>query len=228
MHEPLLRGAPGGRCRRRNGGDAVFDRPVARTVDGDAGTAAETGQQTATARNLQSGRVSWMCRSRGPAGSRPPRFEFGSGRVGRERTISREESAATSAEHSPCLREINVPDGSRSLLPSPDTVLCQERVARHLAFCPTPAAATIRYGVPLVRTANSATLSTTEQRHLAAVAAEPDQEREPSQRNAHDEAPGCQARKAPTLLSSTRGWLGRREDCGRRLRPGFSARRREG
>ena len=80
----------------------------------------------------------------------PTRFEFGSGRVGRERTISREECPATSAGHSPCLREVNVPDGRRSPLPSPDTVVCQERVARHLAFCPTPAPATIRYGVPLV------------------------------------------------------------------------------
>jgi hypothetical protein len=34
-------------------------------------------------------RVSWMCRSRGPAGSHPPRSEFGSGWVGRERTLSR-------------------------------------------------------------------------------------------------------------------------------------------
>src|SRR5207244_12715609 len=92
-------------------------------------------------------RVSWMCRSRGPVGSYPPRFEFGSGRVGRGQTISREESAATSAGHSPCLREINVPDGRRSPLPSPDTVVCQERVARHLAFCPTPAPATVRYDV---------------------------------------------------------------------------------
>jgi hypothetical protein len=87
----------------------------------------------------------------------PPRK--GEGFVGRGRTVSREESAATSAGHSPCLREINVPDGRRSPLPSPDTVVCQKRVARHLAFCPTPAPATIRYGVPLVRTANPATLS---------------------------------------------------------------------
>src|SRR5438067_5894176 len=92
-----------------------------------------------------------MCCARGPAGSYPPRFELGSGWVGRERTLSREESAATSAGHSPCLREVNVPDGRRSPLPSPDTVVCQERVARHLAFCPTPAPATIRYGVLLVR-----------------------------------------------------------------------------
>jgi hypothetical protein len=89
-------------------------------------------------------RVPWMCRSSGPAGSHPPRFEFGSGRVGRERTISREESAATSAGHSPCLHEVNVPDGRRRPLPSPDTVVCQKRVARHLAFCPTPAPAIIR------------------------------------------------------------------------------------
>ena len=87
--------------------------------------------------------------------------------MGRERTISREESAATSAGHSPCLREVNVPDGRRSPLPSPDTVVCQERVARHLAFCPTPAPVTIRYGVPLVRTANPATLSTMGDREVA-------------------------------------------------------------
>ncbi len=30
--------------------------------------------------------------------------------------------------------------------------MCQERVARHLAFCPTPAPVTIRYGILLVRT----------------------------------------------------------------------------
>jgi hypothetical protein len=112
-------------------------------------------------------RVSWMCRSRGRAGSRPPRFELGSGWVGRERTISREECPATSAGHSPCLREVNVPDGRRSPLPSPDTVVCQERVARHLAFCPTPAPVTIRYGVPLVTTANPATLSTMGDREVA-------------------------------------------------------------
>src|SRR5207245_8871765 len=87
-----------------------------------------------------------------PAGAHPPRFEFGSGRVGRERTISWEECPATSAGHSPCLREVNVTDGRRSPLPSPDTVVCQERVARHLAFCPTPAPVTIRSGVLLVRT----------------------------------------------------------------------------
>jgi hypothetical protein len=29
--------------------------------------------------------------------------------------------------------------------------VCEERVARHLAFCPTPAPATIRYGVSLLR-----------------------------------------------------------------------------
>jgi hypothetical protein len=34
-------------------------------------------------------RVSWMCCSRGPAGSRPPRSKFGSGWVDRERTVSR-------------------------------------------------------------------------------------------------------------------------------------------
>src|SRR2546421_9289067 len=107
-----------------------------------------------------------MCCARGPAGSYPPRFELGSGRVGRERTISREESAATSAGHSPCLREVNVPDGRRSPLPSPDTLVCQERVARHLAFCPTPAPATIRYGVSLVTTANPATLSTVGDREV--------------------------------------------------------------
>jgi hypothetical protein len=71
--------------------------------------------------------------------------------VGRERNVSREECPATSAGHSPCLREVNVPDGRRSPLPSPDTVVCQERVARHLAFCPTPAPATIRYGVLAVK-----------------------------------------------------------------------------
>jgi hypothetical protein len=87
--------------------------------------------------------------------------------VGRERTISREECPATSAGHSSCLREVNVPDGRRSPLPSPDTVVCQERVARHLAFCPTPAPVTIRYGVPLVTTANPATLSTMGDREVA-------------------------------------------------------------
>ncbi len=75
--------------------------------------------------------------------------------MGRERTVSREECPATSAGHSPCLREVNVPDGSGSRLPLPDTVVCQERVARHLAFCPTPAPVTIRYGVRLVRTGES-------------------------------------------------------------------------
>src|SRR2546421_3841443 len=108
-----------------------------------------------------------MCRSRGPAGSDPPRFEFGSGWVGRERTISREESAATSAGHSPCLREVNVPDGRRSPLPSPDTVVCQKRVARPLPFCPPPAPATIRYGVPLVTRENPATRSTMGDREVA-------------------------------------------------------------
>jgi hypothetical protein len=46
--------------------------------------------------------------------------------VGRERTVSREECPATSTGHSPCLREVNVPDGRRSPLPSPDTVVCQK------------------------------------------------------------------------------------------------------
>src|SRR5437899_12574188 len=80
--------------------------------------------------------------------------------VCRGRHVSREECPTTSAGHSPCLREVNVPDGSRSPLPSPDTVVCQERVTRHLAFCPTPAPATIRYAVPSARTAHPATLST--------------------------------------------------------------------
>jgi hypothetical protein len=55
-----------------------------------------------------------MGRSRAPAGSHPPRFEFGSGWVGRERTISRDDCLGTSAGHSPCLCEVNVPDGRRS------------------------------------------------------------------------------------------------------------------
>src|SRR5207245_4203934 len=69
-----------------------------------------------------------------------------------------EECPGHLVRHSPCLREVNVPYGRRSSLPSTDTVVCQERVTRHLAFCPTPAPATIRYGIPLVRTANPATL----------------------------------------------------------------------
>jgi hypothetical protein len=73
-------------------------------------------------------------------------FVFTPAKGGPRQTISREESAATSAGHSPCFREVNVPDGRRSPLPSPDTVVCQERVARHLAFCPTLAPATIRVG----------------------------------------------------------------------------------
>jgi transcriptional regulator with XRE-family HTH domain len=79
--------------------------------------------------------------------------------VGRERTISREECPATSAGYSPCLREVPGPDDGRRPLPSPDTVACQERVARHLAFCPTPAPATIRFGVALGLEISAAALS---------------------------------------------------------------------
>ena len=67
----------------------------------------------------------------------------------------------------PCLGKFNFPDGRRSPLPPPDTVVCQERVTRHLAFCPARAPATIRYGVPLVTTANPAALSTRGDREAA-------------------------------------------------------------